>query len=69
MYGTLYFNLSGNDVLLPRHLNWTLKLLHYSYLREEDQLPMRKFIGTSELAQMTSELLVEGKGVDFWKDN
>ncbi|XP_072286286.1 bridge-like lipid transfer protein family member 2 isoform X2 [Pyxicephalus adspersus] len=42
-----------------RHLNWTLKLLHYSYIREEDQLPMRKFIGTSELAQMTSELLVE----------
>ncbi|XP_077336545.1 bridge-like lipid transfer protein family member 2 isoform X3 [Lithobates pipiens] len=42
-----------------RHLNWTLKLLRYSYLREEDQLPMRKFIGTSELAQMTSELLVE----------
>ncbi|XP_073472876.1 bridge-like lipid transfer protein family member 2 isoform X2 [Aquarana catesbeiana] len=42
-----------------RHLNWTLKQLRYSYLREEDQLPMRKFIGTSELAQMTSELLVE----------
>ncbi|KAM8976471.1 bridge-like lipid transfer protein family member 2 [Pelodytes ibericus] len=42
-----------------RHLNWTLKLLQFSYTREEDQLPMRKFIGTSELAQMSSELLVE----------
>ncbi|XP_075052913.1 bridge-like lipid transfer protein family member 2 [Mixophyes fleayi] len=42
-----------------RHLNWTLKLLQFSYTREEDQLPMRKFIGTSELAQMSSELLIE----------
>ncbi|XP_056415070.1 bridge-like lipid transfer protein family member 2 [Hyla sarda] len=42
-----------------RHLNWTLKLLKFYYSREEDQLPMRKFIGTSELAQMSSELLIE----------
>ncbi|KAG9486015.1 hypothetical protein GDO78_008877 [Eleutherodactylus coqui] len=42
-----------------RHLNWTLKVLKFSYIREEDQLPMRKFIGTSELAQMSSELLIE----------
>ncbi|XP_077150469.1 bridge-like lipid transfer protein family member 2 isoform X1 [Ranitomeya variabilis] len=42
-----------------RLLNWTLKLLKFSYTREEDQLPMRKFIGTSELAQMSSELLIE----------
>ncbi|KAM4700309.1 bridge-like lipid transfer protein family member 2 isoform 2-T2 [Discoglossus pictus] len=42
-----------------RHLNWTLKRLQFSYDREEDQLPLRKFIGTSELAQMRSELLVE----------
>lgn len=58
---TLYIDYTENAVLLLRHLNWTLKLLQYSYIREEDQLPMRKFIGTSELAQMTSELLVEGK--------
>ncbi|CAH2220004.1 Hypothetical predicted protein [Pelobates cultripes] len=42
-----------------RHLNWTLKLLQLSYTREEDQLPLRKFIGTSDLAQMSAELLVE----------
>ncbi|XP_053313051.1 bridge-like lipid transfer protein family member 2 [Spea bombifrons] len=42
-----------------RHLNWTLKLLQFTYTREEDQPPMRKFIGTSELAQMSSELLLE----------
>lgn len=30
---------------------------------------MRKFIGTSELAQMTSELLVEGMGLNYWKVN
>ncbi|CAJ0958205.1 unnamed protein product [Ranitomeya imitator] len=42
-----------------RLLNWTLKLLKFSYTREEDQLPMRKFIGTSELAQMSCELLIE----------
>uniref|UniRef100_A0A8C5MXP2 Bridge-like lipid transfer protein family member 2 n=1 Tax=Leptobrachium leishanense TaxID=445787 RepID=A0A8C5MXP2_9ANUR len=42
-----------------RHLNWTLKLLQFSYTREEDQLPLRKFMGTSELAQMSAELLLE----------
>ncbi|XP_075445376.1 bridge-like lipid transfer protein family member 2 isoform X2 [Ascaphus truei] len=42
-----------------RHLNWTLKLLRFSYTRAEDQLPLRKFLGTSELAQMSFELLVE----------
>ncbi|KAE8622197.1 hypothetical protein XENTR_v10005139 [Xenopus tropicalis] len=42
-----------------RHLNWTLKLLQFSYKREEDQLPLRKFIGVSDLAQMGFELIVE----------
>ncbi|KAG8450808.1 hypothetical protein GDO86_003178 [Hymenochirus boettgeri] len=42
-----------------RHLNWSLKLLQFCYTREEDQLPMRKFIGTADLAQMGFELLVE----------
>ncbi|XP_040279331.1 protein KIAA0100 homolog isoform X2 [Bufo bufo] len=42
-----------------RHLNWTLKLLKFSYTREEDQLPMRKFIGNSELSQMSFDLLIE----------
>ncbi|XP_068126254.1 bridge-like lipid transfer protein family member 2 isoform X2 [Hyperolius riggenbachi] len=60
----LYVGFENSTVVLSmnsqqRHLNWTLKLLKYSYIREEDQLPMRKFIGTSDLAQMTSELLVE----------
>ncbi|KAM4796619.1 bridge-like lipid transfer protein family member 2 [Rhinophrynus dorsalis] len=42
-----------------RHLNWTLKLLQFSYTREDDQQPMPKFTDSSKLAQMSSELLIE----------
>ncbi|XP_029466864.1 protein KIAA0100 homolog isoform X2 [Rhinatrema bivittatum] len=42
-----------------RHLNWTLKLLQLLYTREETQLPLRSFTSSSELAQMSSEILLE----------
>lgn len=47
-----------------RHLNWTLKLLHFLYHRDEDQLPLRSFTANSDLAQMSTELLLKGLGVD-----
>ncbi|XP_068945900.1 bridge-like lipid transfer protein family member 2 isoform X2 [Petaurus breviceps papuanus] len=42
-----------------RHLNWTLKLLQFSYCRDEDQLPLRSFTANSDVAQMSTELLLE----------
>ncbi|XP_023595401.1 bridge-like lipid transfer protein family member 2 isoform X2 [Trichechus manatus latirostris] len=42
-----------------RHLNWTLKLLHFLYHRDEDQLPLRSFTANSDMAQMSIELLLE----------
>ncbi|XP_036264614.1 protein KIAA0100 homolog isoform X5 [Pipistrellus kuhlii] len=42
-----------------RHLNWTLKLLHFLYHRDEDQLPLRSFTANSDLAQMSTELLLK----------
>ncbi|XP_044528771.1 protein KIAA0100 homolog isoform X1 [Gracilinanus agilis] len=42
-----------------RHLNWTLKLLQFSYHRDEDQLPLRSFTANSDMAQMSTELLLE----------
>ncbi|XP_027718336.1 protein KIAA0100 homolog [Vombatus ursinus] len=42
-----------------RHLNWTLKLLQFNYHRDEDQLPLRSFIANSDMAQMSTELLLE----------
>ena len=43
-----------------RHLNWTLKLLHFLYHRDEDQLPLRSFTANSDMAQMSTELLLKG---------
>ncbi|XP_036622430.1 protein KIAA0100 homolog isoform X2 [Trichosurus vulpecula] len=42
-----------------RHLNWTLKLLQFNYHRDEDQLPLRSFTANSDMAQMSTELLLE----------
>nr|KAF6415994.1 hypothetical protein HJG59_007243 [Molossus molossus] len=42
-----------------RHLNWTLKLLHFLYHRDEDQLPLRSFTANSDMAQMSTELLLK----------
>ncbi|XP_061246513.1 bridge-like lipid transfer protein family member 2 isoform X9 [Bos javanicus] len=42
-----------------RHLNWTLKLLHFLYHRDEDQLPLRSFTANSDVAQMSTELLLK----------
>ncbi|XP_051848259.1 bridge-like lipid transfer protein family member 2 [Antechinus flavipes] len=42
-----------------RHLNWTLKLLQFYYHRDEDQLPLRNFTANSDMAQMSTELLLE----------
>lgn len=42
-----------------RHLTWTLKLLHFLYHRDEDQLPLRSFTSNSDMAQMSTELLLE----------
>ncbi|XP_043857335.1 protein KIAA0100 homolog isoform X2 [Dromiciops gliroides] len=42
-----------------RHLNWTLKLLQFCYHRDEDQLPLRSFTANSDMAQMSTELLLE----------
>ncbi|XP_074045153.1 bridge-like lipid transfer protein family member 2 isoform X4 [Macrotis lagotis] len=42
-----------------RHLNWTLKLLQFYYHRDEDQLPLRSFTANSDMAQMSTELLLE----------
>ncbi|XP_029401987.1 protein KIAA0100 homolog [Mus pahari] len=42
-----------------RHLTWTLKLLHFLYHRDEDQLPLRSFTANYDMAQMSTELLLE----------
>uniref|UniRef100_G1QQQ6 Bridge-like lipid transfer protein family member 2 n=1 Tax=Nomascus leucogenys TaxID=61853 RepID=G1QQQ6_NOMLE len=42
-----------------RHLTWTLKLLQFLYHRDEDQLPLRSFTANSDMAQMSTELLLE----------
>ncbi|KAH0511375.1 hypothetical protein LTLLF_147890 [Microtus ochrogaster] len=42
-----------------RHLTWTLKLLHFLYHRDEDQLPLRSFMANYDMAQMSTELLLE----------
>ncbi|KAB0361019.1 hypothetical protein FD754_005175 [Muntiacus muntjak] len=42
-----------------RHLNWTLKLLQFLYHRDEDQLPLRSFTANSDVAQMSTELLLK----------
>ncbi|XP_051014003.1 protein KIAA0100-like [Acomys russatus] len=42
-----------------RHLTWTLKLLHFWYHRDEDQLPLRSFTANYDMAQMSTELLLE----------
>ncbi|XP_057569958.1 bridge-like lipid transfer protein family member 2 isoform X4 [Hippopotamus amphibius kiboko] len=42
-----------------RHLNWTLKLLHFLYHRDEDQLPLRSFTANSDMAQMSTELILK----------
>ncbi|GAB1296519.1 Protein KIAA0100 [Apodemus speciosus] len=42
-----------------RHLTWTLKLLHFFYHRDEDQLPLRSFTANYDMAQMSTELLLE----------
>ncbi|XP_075760621.1 bridge-like lipid transfer protein family member 2 [Pelodiscus sinensis] len=42
-----------------RHLTWSLKLLRFLYQRDEEQLPLRSFTATSDLGQMSSELLLE----------
>lgn len=49
--------------LWSRHLTWTLKLLHFLYHRDEDQLPLRSFTANYDMAQMSTELLLEGS----WK--
>jgi hypothetical protein len=56
---------AGSDVdsLWSRHLTWTLKLLHFLYHRDEDQLPLRSFTANYDMAQMSTELLLEGS----WK--
>lgn len=46
-----------------RHLTWTLKLLQFLYHRDEDQLPLRSFTANSDMAQMSTELLLEGSWV------
>nr|XP_048680323.1 protein KIAA0100 homolog isoform X1 [Caretta caretta] len=42
-----------------RHLTWTLKLLQFLYQRDEEQIPLRNFTPTSDLGQMSTELLLE----------
>ncbi|XP_069082287.1 bridge-like lipid transfer protein family member 2 isoform X2 [Pleurodeles waltl] len=42
-----------------RHLNWTMKLLRLLHVGEEEQLPLRNFTSSSDLPQMTLELLLE----------
>ncbi|XP_067422043.1 bridge-like lipid transfer protein family member 2 isoform X2 [Emydura macquarii macquarii] len=42
-----------------RHLTWTLKLLQFLYQRDEEQIPLRSFTPTSDLGQMSTELLLE----------
>ncbi|XP_072495879.1 bridge-like lipid transfer protein family member 2 isoform X2 [Notamacropus eugenii] len=42
-----------------KHLHWTLKLLQFNYHRDEDQLPLRSFTANSDVAQMSTELLLE----------
>uniref|UniRef100_A0A8C5LG97 Bridge-like lipid transfer protein family member 2 n=1 Tax=Jaculus jaculus TaxID=51337 RepID=A0A8C5LG97_JACJA len=42
-----------------RHLTWTLKLLHFLYHRDEDQLPLQSFTANSDMAQLSTELLLE----------
>lgn len=54
---------SDVDSLWSRHLTWTLKLLHFLFRRDEDQLPLRSFTANYDMAQMSTELLLEGS----WK--
>ncbi|XP_078536235.1 bridge-like lipid transfer protein family member 2 [Lissotriton helveticus] len=42
-----------------RHLNWTMKLLRLLHVSEEEQLPLRNFTSTTDLPQMTLDLLLE----------
>lgn len=42
-----------------RHLNCTLKKLGFLYHCDEDQLPLRSFTSKSDMAQMTSELVLK----------
>ncbi|XP_050785010.1 bridge-like lipid transfer protein family member 2 isoform X6 [Gopherus flavomarginatus] len=42
-----------------RHLTWTLKLLQFLCQRDEEQIPLRSFTPTSDLGQMSTELLLE----------
>ncbi|XP_027241043.1 protein KIAA0100 [Cricetulus griseus] len=46
-----------------RHLTWTLKLLHFLCHRDEDQPPLRSFTARYDMAQMSTELILEGS----WK--
>lgn len=45
----------------PRHLSWTLKLLHFAHQCDEEQIPLRSFTPTCDLPQMSVELVLEGK--------
>lgn len=49
--------------LWSRYLNGTLKLLHFLYHRDEDKLPLRGFTANSDMAQMSTELLLKGSWV------
>ncbi|EGV91331.1 protein KIAA0100 [Cricetulus griseus] len=42
-----------------RHLTWTLKLLHFLCHRDEDQPPLRSFTARYDMAQMSTELILE----------
>lgn len=53
-------HISELEFVSARHLNWTLKLLHFLYHRDEGQLPLRSFTANSDMSQMSTELLLKG---------
>ncbi|XP_038614966.1 protein KIAA0100 homolog isoform X2 [Tachyglossus aculeatus] len=42
-----------------RHLNWSLRTLQFVFQRDEEQLPLRSFTPNTDMAQMSTELLLE----------